>query len=43
MLVGGLEGRTGEGTWYAKQNCPGQAFEASLMAVLAGISDGWCR
>ncbi len=30
---------TGEGTWYAKQNCPGQAFEASLMAVLAGLSE----
>jgi Phosphotransferase enzyme family len=27
------------GTYYAKQNCPGQAFEAALMDVLASLSD----
>ncbi len=27
------------GNYYAKQNCPGQAFEAGLMLVLAGLSD----
>ncbi|MEO6509828.1 MAG: phosphotransferase [Nocardioides sp.] len=27
------------GTYYAKQNCPGQAFEAGLMLALAGLSD----
>jgi hypothetical protein len=27
------------GTYYAKQNCPGQSFEAALMSVLSGLSD----
>jgi hypothetical protein len=27
------------GTYYAKQNCPGQLFEAGLMVVLAGLSE----
>ena len=30
---------TDDGVYYAKQNCPGQAFEAALMPVLAGLSD----
>jgi len=29
---------TDDGTYYAKQNCPGQAFEAALMQVLGGLS-----
>jgi hypothetical protein len=30
---------TDDGAYYAKQNCPGQAFEAALMQVLASLSD----
>jgi hypothetical protein len=29
---------TAAGTWFAKQNCPGQAFEAALMQVLGTLS-----
>jgi hypothetical protein len=29
---------TDSGTYYAKQNCPGQAFEAGLMQVLGDLS-----
>ena len=29
---------TDDGTSYAKQNCPGQAFEAAVMRTLSGIS-----
>jgi hypothetical protein len=29
---------TDDGTYFAKQNCPGQRFEASLMPVLARLS-----
>lgn len=30
-----------EGTWWAKQNCPGQAFEAELVAVLARLAPSY--
>ena len=30
---------TDEGSYFAKQNCPGQAFEATLLPVLAGLSE----
>jgi hypothetical protein len=35
--VSGPEG----GSWWAKQNCPGQAFEAELVAVLARIAPSY--
>jgi hypothetical protein len=30
-----------DGSWWAKQNCPGQAFEAELMAVLARLAPSY--
>ena len=29
----------GRDVWFAKQNCPGQAFEAALLGVLSRLSD----
>lgn len=32
---------TSDGTWWAKQNCPGQAFEAGLVHVLSRIAPAY--
>ena len=33
----------GREVWFAKQNCPGQLFEAALLACCPGCPTAWSR